>query len=288
MNRIPSVDLADLTIVIPVKNEAPHLGECLERIGNFAQVLVVDSGSQDATLKIAEKMGAPFVHFNWNGHFPKKKNWVLQEGLVTTPWILFLDADEYLTEGFKSEVKQELKDTPHNAFWLNYDNFFLGRRIRHGIPFRKRFLLRNGKGMFQRVEDKKWTHLDMEVHEQLEVEGTVGIIRSPIIHQNYKGLSHFLAKHNDYSTWEARRYLSGAEVGNPSLRQRFKRALLDSYFLGPCYFFVNYFVRLGLLDGMAGFIYSLLKGVYFLEVKLKINEFRKEKFHQTESLKPQE
>jgi len=264
-----------LTIVIPIRNEEANIGRCLEAIGDFADVLVVDSQSNDRSVEIAEAHGARVVQFFWNGGFPKKKkNWVLQEKLVRTEWVLFLDADEYLTEACKRELAETLPRTMKNGFWLTYDNYFMGQRIRWGIPFRKLFLMRNGKGRFQRVPDDGWTSLDMEVHEQLEIDGEVGVIRSPIIHRDDRGLEHFLRKHNEYSTWEAKRFLAGRETFRPSLRQRVKRALIDSYLLAPLYFFINYVVRLGFLDGRAGFVYSVLKAVYFFEVKVKINELR--------------
>jgi len=269
-----SKDRRLLTIVVPIRNEERNLRQCLEAIGDFADVLVVDSQSEDRSVAIAEEFGARVVQFFWNGGFPKKKNWVLQQGLVTTEWVLFLDADEILTESFKYEIRQTLPNTRKNGFWLTYENYFLGQRLRWGIPFRKLFLMRNGKGAFQRVEDDGWTSLDMEVHEQLEIDGEVGVIRSPILHQDKRGFEHFLKKHNEYSTWEAKRFLAGRETFRPSLRQRVKRALLDSYLLAPLYFFINYVVRLGFLDGRSGFVYSVLKAVYFFEVKVKIDELR--------------
>lgn len=264
-----------ITVVVPTKNEAPNIEECLIKIGDFAPVLVVDSGSTDGTVEKAKEAGAKLIPFKWNKQYPKKKNWVLQEGFCDTEWILFLDADEYLTDDFKSEICETLPKTCKNGFWLTYHNHFAGKRLRHGIPFRKLFLLRNGKGQFQRVDDDGWTQLDMEVHEQLEVEGDVGVIKAPIIHKNYKNFSHFIQKHNEYSTWEAQRFYSGVDVKRPSLRQKFKRRLIDSPFLGPLYFFVNYFFRLGFLDGKEGFLYSMLKAVYFFEVKIKIDELRR-------------
>ncbi|MEX0323171.1 MAG: glycosyltransferase family 2 protein [Puniceicoccaceae bacterium] len=264
-----------LTIVIPTLNEEVNIRTCLESIGSFASVLVVDSGSSDRTLEVAEECGCKVVNFGWNGSYPKKKNWVLLENLVSTEWILFLDADEYLTDEFKSEVAEVLPKTHCNGFWLTYHNHFMGNRLVHGIPFRKLFLLRNGKGLFQRVDDEGWTSLDMEVHEQLEIDGEVGVIKAPIIHNNYKGFDHFIEKHNEYSTWEAKRFLSGKEHFNPSFRQKVKRAFIDSYFLGPLYFVVNYIFRLGFLDGKAGFIYSAIKANYFFQVKVKIDELRR-------------
>lgn len=269
-----------LTIVIPTLNEEANLPACLGSIGQFAKVLVVDSGSSDNTLEIAAQNGCNLLKFRWNKEYPKKKNWVLLNGHVSTEWVLFLDADEHVTDDFKKELSEVLPETKCNGFWLTYHNHFMGKWLAHGIPFRKLFLLRNGKGLFQRVDDEGWTGLDMEVHEQLEIDGEVGVIKSPIIHNNFKGLDHFIEKHGDYSTWEAKRFLSGKEDFNPSFRQRVKRTLIGSYLLGPVYFLVNYIFRLGFLDGKAGFKYSVIKAKYFWEVKRKIDAFKRNEQNQ--------
>ena len=83
-----------LSIVIPVKNEERNLAECLENIKAFENVIIVDSGSTDRTLEIAKEFGREVVQFEWNGQFPKKRNWVLRNYQFKTRWVMFLDADE--------------------------------------------------------------------------------------------------------------------------------------------------------------------------------------------------
>ena len=100
----------DLTIVIPVKNEAANLPACLNAIGvGFARrVVVVDSASTDDSLRIAREGGAECVSFAWDGRFPKKRNWFLRNHKPDTTWVLFLDADECLTPEFKGELAATL------------------------------------------------------------------------------------------------------------------------------------------------------------------------------------
>ncbi|MGB5135674.1 MAG: glycosyltransferase [Prochlorococcaceae cyanobacterium] len=88
--------MLDLTVAIPVRNEECNLATCLQAIGpGFARSLVViDSGSTDTTAAIARNHGAEVVTFEWNGRFPKKRNWFLRHHTPTTRWVLFLDADE--------------------------------------------------------------------------------------------------------------------------------------------------------------------------------------------------
>ena len=97
--------IPSITIAISTKNEEKNLPACLQAIGNFARVVVIDSGSTDCTKQIATNFSAEVIDFKWNGKFPKKRNWYLQNHTPQTAWILFLDADEYLTPAFKKELQ---------------------------------------------------------------------------------------------------------------------------------------------------------------------------------------
>ncbi len=199
--------LSNVTVVIPVKNEADNLPTCLGRLDGFAKILVVDSGSTDATRAIAREHGAEVLDFQWNGRFPKKRNWVLRTHHFTTDWVCFLDADEFVTEAFKSELAATLPTATEVGFWLNYERWFLGKPLKHGDEFNKLALFRIGAGEYERIEESQWSALDMEIHEHPVLDGPVGEIRAPIEHNEYRGLHHYLAKHNEYSSWEAERYL---------------------------------------------------------------------------------
>jgi len=198
--------LANITVVIPVKNEEKNLPACLSRLEGFGPVLVVDSGSTDATCAIAGAHEAEVLRFEWNGRFPKKRNWVLRTFDFKTDWVLFLDADEFVTEAFKAELTDALEGTDKVGFWLNYDRWFLGKRLRHGDEFNKLALFRVGAGEYERIEEDHWSQLDMEIHEHPVLDGPLGEIRAPIEHNEYRGLHHYLAKHNEYASWEANRY----------------------------------------------------------------------------------
>jgi glycosyltransferase involved in cell wall biosynthesis len=266
-----------ITAVIPAMSEARHIGECLRRLGRFERVVVVDSGSQDGTPDIARRHGAEVVQFRWDGRFPKKRNWFLRNCPVTTPWVLFLDADELVDDSFCDELEAVLPTTKHVGFWLNYDRWFLARRLRHGEANRKLALFRFGSGEYERIEESAWTSLDMEVHEHPILSGSVGEIRSRIDHREFRTMEHWIAKHNQYSTWEARRISALGGANNPirasfNRRQRWKYSALGRWWLPPAHFFYSYVVRGGFLDGHAGFAYALAKSNYFWEIGLKVRE----------------
>ena len=271
----PSSAIA-LTVVIPVKNEALNLPACLASLSEVAHVIVVDSGSTDDTVAIAERAGAKVVAFHWQGGFPKKRNWVLETQTFETQWVLFLDADERLTPTFKDALFVVLQRPDVVGYWLNYHNHFMGRVLRHGVPQRKLALFRIGAGCYERIDDPGWSALDMEVHEHPILNGTVGEITAAIEHEDFRGLHHFIARHNEYSSWEARRFIALTADRDAwaklTRRQRGKYANLARWWFAPAYFLFTYFLRGGFLDGGEGFIYAFFKAAYFLDVRLKITE----------------
>lgn len=267
----------NITVIIPSKNEARSIADVIRAASPLGPVILADSESTDNTCEIAREAGAEVLQFDWNGQFPKKRNWVLRNHRFTTEWVLFLDADEYLYPEFIQEVQSTLPDTTHNGFWLNYENHFFGKKLRGGDPFRKLALFRVGKGEYERIEEVSWSTLDMEIHEHPVVEGSIGEIKTSIQHNDYRGLKHYIAKHNEYSDWEARRYLALMKTGPEKWaeltpRQQKKYKSLTKAWLAPAYFFSCFFVKRGFLDGSTGFHFALMKAIYFYQIRLKIKE----------------
>ena len=281
-----SLAMSDITVVVPVKNEAKNLGLCLRSIDGRWPVIVVDSDSVDETVAIAKSYGAEVLQFTWNGHFPKKRNWTLRNYTFETDWVLFLDADEYVTPAFVKEVEAAVQSEAHIGFWLNFSNYFMGQELRSGDSFRKLALFRVDAGEYEKIEEDNWSHLDMEVHEHPVLHGSIGEISARIEHNDFRGLKHYIAKHNEYSSWEAVRYLrlhsddeviskrSSEEWMNLTDRQKKKYRNLAKWWFAPAYFIVSYFFKKGFLDGAAGFHFALMKGVYFYQIYLKISAAR--------------
>lgn len=269
-------DILPVTVAIPVKNEEANLARCLERLGRFAEIVVIDSQSSDRTCEIAREYGARIVEFNWNGRFPKKRNWFLMNDPPKQNWVFFLDADEYVNDEFCDALALELRSSIKSAYWVSYDNFFLGRPLRHGVTQRKMALLRTGQAFFEQIDEDGWSQLDMEIHEHPIVEGEVGEIAKRIEHRDDRGLVHFIAKHRDYAMWEAKRYTKMQEDkavwGAMTDRQRFKYRFLTKWWFPWFYFAVTYFAKLGFVDGAAGFNYAFYKAWYFQTIRLLIHE----------------
>lgn len=268
-----------ITVILPVRQEPEQLAELLPLLASFARVIVVESIDDPTTRRLAESHGADFRVFTWQGGYPKKRTWAMRTCEITTPWILFLDADERPTPAFIDELRRCLPGTEAAGFWLTYDTLFLGRRLRFGIPQRKLALLRTGAGEYEAIDDPGWTDLDMEVHEHLVVEGSLGKIRSRLVHLDCKTIDAYVRRHHAYATWEAGRYASLSEHPERwralTARQRFKYALVASPVFPLIYLALQYVFRLGFLDGAAGLRFALLKAGYFAEVVAKIAEWRR-------------
>lgn len=272
-----------LTIAIPIKNEAVLLQGCIDAIGfGFAEkIIILDSGSTDGSLEIASRNNIEVLDFKWNGQFPKKRNWFLQDHTPSTKWVLFLDADEYLSESFKSEIRENIKNDNLVGFWLTYTRYFLGKKMKGGYPLRKLALFRVGAGEYERIEENNWSTLDMEIHEHPVLEGQIGTIKSEIDHLDFRGISHYIIKHNEYASWEAERFVK--MIKNKSIsqkwtwKQKIKYKLMQTPFIGPAFFLGSYFLLGGFRDGSRGLAFSILKASYFTQIYCKIEELKLEK-----------
>jgi hypothetical protein len=133
-----------------------------------------------------------------------------------------------------------------------------------------------GAGEYEKIEEDHWSDLDMEVHEHPVLEGSVGKIRARIDHQDMRGTSYYVWKHNEYSSWEAARFLRYA--GDPAIRahwtwkQKLKYRLMQTPFIGIVYFFGSYVLMGGFRDGFTGLAFAILKMSYFTQVYCKLRE----------------
>jgi glycosyltransferase involved in cell wall biosynthesis len=270
--------MLDLTIAIPVKNEAHQIAECLKNIGyNFAkQIDIIDSFSDDNTVEIAKEFGANIFQVKWDGKYPKKRNWYLLNHTPKTKWVLFLDADEILTTEFKNKLAIVLKETKHNGFWLNYSIYMNDYKLKAGYPLKKLALFQTNKGLYEKIDEENWSVLDMEIHEHPIVSGTVGIIKEKIDHLVNFDDPNWKTKHKEYAKWEAKRFIKiNSEVNKKntfSNSQKLKYSILKTPFSGTIFFLGSFFIMLGFIDGLSGLKYARLKAFYFNNVFSEIKK----------------
>ena len=280
--------LLPVSVIIPVRNEGRNLLRCLQSLRGVGEIYVIDSGSTDETAEIARSFGAKVVQFHYHGGWPKKRQWAMDTLPLAYDWILLLDADEVLTPELAEEIRHAIQDRTCDGYYIALRMHFLGRMLRHsGASFYKLSLFRRGRGRFEcRLKEQDASMSDIEVHEQVVVDGQTAKLRNALVHDNAKSLSPYIRKHDKYSTWEARVWMEGDSscrdlppslFGNDAQRRRW----LKRNYLGlpgsPFLFFVyKYFFRLGFLDGVPGLIYCGFQGIQFFHIKAKIYELRME------------
>ena len=273
------MDKFPITVIIPVRNEEKNLPHMLPLLKDFDEVIVVDSQSTDRTQEIVKDFGYRLVEFEWNGHFPKKRNWTLRNVPIKNEWVFFLDADEYLTQDFLKGLTTAFKDA-HNyvGFWVTYNCYFMGKELKHGDPIRKLALFKKSAGEYERIDaeddNKKWGYAGLELHEHPVLNGEIGFIHGKIDHKENRGLEAYIQKHNEFSSWEATRFLKSKEKGALTFRQKVKYGLMDSWWLGRLYYIYIYWWKGLFLDGRRGYIYAQFKKQYFFNIKAKIEEIR--------------
>lgn len=277
-----------ITVLIGTRNEAANIRRCLEALGPASEIVVVDSRSTDGTAEIAASLGARVIPFNYGGGYPKKRQWALEQLTFDTPWILLVDADEVVPPSLWAEIGDALArpDAPA-AFVVKKGFHFLGRRFRFGgFSFGAVLLVRQGAARFEELVEFAGDSLDVEVHERVIVNGPIESLRTPLIHEDFKGLEAYLDRHNRYSTWESRlrhRMLTtgsyGQETirprlfGNTQERRRFLKRLIVRCPGEPLLWFAyHYFLRLGFLEGRAGLIASRIRAGYIRDVRSKMYE----------------
>lgn len=274
-----------ISIIIPTLNEAKNLAACLDHLGWADEVVVIDSGSVDTTLAIAEQYGAKVINFRWNGHWPKKRNWALRHAELKHNWILMVDADEWIVPELAAEIGQAIRSDQFCGYWINRRFMFMGRWIRHCgyYPSWNLRLIKRGFGEFEQLSDIGDTGSgDMEVHEHVVPRGPVGHLKADMLHFAYPSISVFVEKHNRYSNWEAAVQLKGSSKATAHLTDKsigLRRRLKNLSRRLPCRptlrFLYSYILRQGFRDGRAGYVLCRLLAMYeFLSVA-KYHEARR-------------
>lgn len=274
-----------LTVVIPTKNEERHITRALASVSGIAdRCVVVDSGSTDCTIELAENHGADVLENSWV-NYATQFNWVLDQLPEETDWVLRLDADEIVTPDLARQILELLpKLGPETkGVYVSRRMHFLGRRIRWGgiFPIRVMRLFRHGAG---RCEDR-W------MDEHILVDGATVDLSGEIIDDNLNSLTWWTEKHNSYASREVVDLLNleygfmthetvadlrgGQQAGVKRWLKEKVYARLPAGFRAAAYFFYRYVLRLGFLDGKEGTAFHVLQGFWYRYlVDMKLHEVK--------------
>ena len=223
-----------LSVTIITRNAGAMLEACLKSVSFADEIVVVDSGSTDATAQIAASHGARVVHKNWMGFGPQKQFAV---EAASHDWVLCLDADERVSEALRESIIGEMRAPRGSAYEVARCNLFLGRWLRHGEGYPD-WCLR----LFDRRRSR-WS--DDPVHEKVLAAAPALRLSGDLLHQSAETLENYLDKQNRYTSLQAAAMLAhGRNAGAAQL------------LLAPLARFIKfYFLRLGFLDGVPGLVH---------------------------------
>jgi len=245
------VEKIPLAVAIITKDEEENIGDCLQSVAWASQIVVVDSGSKDKTLSIAAQYNCETHQEDWRGFGAQKQSAIDK---CTLPWILLLDADERVPAETAAAIKQIVLNAAvrEAGFSFPRKNYFQGRWIKHAgwWPDRVIRLFRNKAGRMT----------EASVHEAVAVEGAVSKIDFPLEHFTESRLNKIILKIDKYST------LGATEAFKQGKRASLAGALLRAVFT----FHQDYFLRLGIMDGMPGLTLAVTDAInkFFKYAKL--------------------
>lgn len=231
-----------LSAIVLTRNEERNIVDCLRTLSWADEVLVLDSGSEDATVDLAQEMGAR-VETRPFDNFPRQRNAALE--LARGEWLFFVDADERATEELAGEVRKAIAEEEADGFWVPRRNYIFGRWIRYAgwYPDYQLRLFLKAKGRYDESR---------EVHELVILDGPQGYLESPLIHYNYEDIGQFIERQNRYTEMEA-----------AYLFREGARAKVRNFILQPCREFRRRYITLqGYRDGGHGLLLSLLMAYY--------------------------
>ncbi len=235
-----------ISLVIITRNAAHQLPALIASAHDLAdEIIVLYSGSEDATLSVSAQLGARTYSQAFLGFGPQKRHAV---SLARHDWVLCLDADEKLTATLRDNIRSEIQEPRHTAYRIARRNRFFGRYLGHGEAYPDWCL---------RLFDRRQANWSTDpVHEKVVSEGSIGTLAGDLLHDSAENLADYIAKQNRYTDLQAQQMF---EAG--------KRSSSAKLWLSPlARFFRFYCLKLGFLDGSAGFAHIII-GSFFSFVK---------------------
>ena len=241
--------MAKLSVVIVAKNESANIYDCVKSAAFADEILVIDSGSTDQTIRLAKNAGARILKKKWIGYGPQQN---IAINASKGDWVFSLDADERISSKLAKEIIKSIKEEEFYVYNVPRKSLFVSRFMGHSgwRPDYTKRLFKKGFAKFT----------EHEVHAHLSTKYKIGKLANPIIHFSYRDLESVIYKMNLYSTGGARDNLKSGKKG--SLRK--------AIFHGLWAFFRTYFIRAGFLDGREGVMLAIAKAevTYYRYLKL--------------------
>lgn len=273
-----------VSVIIATKNEEKNLPKCLESVAFADQVVIIDSQSTDQTCELATRAGAETYQFHYDGGWPKKRNWALENVDLRNDWILILDADERVSPALQSEMARAMTSNDCDAYYVKWRFVFLGKWMKHSWShgWMLRFF-RKGKAAYEDLGMRTEGGWDAEVHENITSTGSCRRLKNVLDHESNEDLAFWIRKQNQFSDWNAERRIQQMAEASISIRDLLardplkRRKALKAIFIRlpgkPILMFTYlYLFKLGFLDGKAGYYFCVLRAIHEFNIQAKIFE----------------
>lgn len=257
-----------ISVIIVTKNEATRIGTCIQALDRFDEIIVLDSNSADETQKIAADLGAKIYSFEWNGRYPKKRQWALENIPLKHDFVFWVDADEIVTPDLVAEISTlELSAA---GYFVPGQYIFEGAPLKYGLRNNKLALMNRHKMEFPVVDDLDIDGMgEIEGHYQpvLKAQYTgaaIGQLRAALLHDAYGDAAAWRARHERYAAWEREMDARGAWPQEDNAMRRAAKAMFKAL---PCRGLIAfahcYIWKLGFLDGKRGLKFALTRRAYY-------------------------
>ena len=239
-----------ISAIIPTFNEEDHIIAAIESLAWADEIIVVDSFSTDNTVALAQSKGVKILQRNYE-YSASQKNWAIPQ--ASYDWVFILDADERVEDNLKKEISNiKNSQTKNDAYWIPRQNHFMGKKIR--------FSGWQGDKVIRLFNRTKCHYEDKQVHAEIICRGSIGKLKSPLMHYTFKSVAHYMEKWDRYSSWSAQDH-QGSSPPN-----------FFHFVVKPTFrFFRDFILRGGILDGRIGYIVCKLSsmGVFMRYVKMQ-------------------
>ena len=238
-----------ISVVILTRNEEKNIKDCFQTIQWCNEIIIIDDFSEDKTTFVAEKLGVKVYQRRLGNDFANQRNFGLEK--AKGDWVLFIDADERVSEELGNEIRRVVKETDFDAFYFKREDFIWGKKLKYGETSRVKLLRLGKRGV------GKWQR---KVHEIWRVKGRIGQLNNSLIHYPHQNLTEFVEHLNFHSSLHAQALKKEGE--------QFRLWKIIAYPLVK--FFQNYFFRLGFLDGFPGLLVALMMSWHSFLARAKL------------------
>lgn len=238
-----------ISCIVLVKNEEKNIIDCLESVKWCDEVIVIDDYSNDRTVELAKGAGAVIFGRYSENDFSAQRNFGLSK--AKGDWILFIDADERVSDQLKDEILEQIKTTNIKGYFLQRSDVIWGKMLKHGETAGIRLI---------RLAKKNCGEWRGKVHEEWKIDGKVAALVNPLLHFPHQTIAEFIREINIYTSIRAE------ELEKRNTKVTFFGII--AYPTGK--FILNYFIKLGFLDGIQGFIFAITMSFHSFLVRSKL------------------